>query len=142
MKFALPLWEDRISPVLDTATRLLVVEVAEGKEATRKEVLIGEGDLSRRCLRIHGLEIDLLICGAVSLLFSRMLAASGVRLLPGISGKAGEVVQACIKGNLTDSRFLMPGCRRKGWRHGMGSQAQRGRRHRGNEGDSLEKKIY
>lgn len=137
MKFALPLWEDRISPVLDTAKRLLVVEVDKGKEATRSEVLIGEGDLSRRCLSICELEIDLLICGAVSLLFSRMLTASGVRLFPGISGKAGEVVQACIKGNLTDSRFCMPGCRRRRWYRCNGSGEHHARRPREKEGESL-----
>jgi len=113
MKIAIPIWEDIISPVLDTASRLLIVEVEEeGKELSRFQIYLDEQDLLRRCLRIRKLEVDILICGAISFTFSRMLAASGIDIIPEISGCAEEILEAYLQGELLDSRFLMPGCKR------------------------------
>ena len=64
MKIAMPVWENKISPVLDTASRLLVLEMKEGGAISRYEIFLDERDLSKRCLRIMGLGVDTLICGA------------------------------------------------------------------------------
>ena len=132
MKIAIPIWEDRVSPVLDTASRLLIVEVVDQKEASRFETYLDEQDLSRRCVRIRGLEVDTLICGAISRPFLRMLAASGVDIIPGISGHPEEVLDAYLQGTLFHPRFLMPGCRRDKirQREGLRSFEKSGRRKR------------
>ena len=114
MRVAIPKWGDKISPVLDTASRLLVLEVEDGVEASRFEISLDSRDLSRRCMRIKGLGVDVLVCGAVSRPIVRMLAASGTKVIPGISGSAEEVLDAYLKGSLFRSRFLMPGCRKRG----------------------------
>ena len=111
MKIAIPIWNDKISPVLDTALRLLIVELDGGREVSRVEIFLDEQDLSRKCLRIQRLGIDVLICGAISRTFSRTLMGSGVNIIPGISGPAEDVLQASLDGTLSQSRFLMPGCR-------------------------------
>lgn len=109
MKIAIPTWEDKISPVLDAASRLLIVEVEGQKEASRFETYLEEQGLSHRCVRIHRLGIHTLICGAVSTSFSRMLRASGIDLIPGISGHPEAVLDAYLHGNLYHSKFSMPG---------------------------------
>ena len=114
MKLAIPVWEDKVSPVLDTASRLLVVEVKEDGEVSRFEIFLDERDLSRRCLRIQGLGIDTLICGAVTRHFSEMLKASGIDIIPGISGRPDEVLNACFEGKLAHAKYLMPGLSREG----------------------------
>ncbi|MBU2497643.1 MAG: hypothetical protein KKE57_01965 [Proteobacteria bacterium] len=114
MRIAIPIWEDKISPVLDTASRLLVVEVENQSEASRFEIYLDEQQISRRCFRIQGLGVDILICGAVSRPFYRMLMASGIDVISGISGPAEDILDACLKGNLADSKFLMPGCQGNG----------------------------
>ena len=116
MRIAIPIWENKISPVLDTASRLLVVEVEDRSEASRFEIYLDEEQVSRRCFRIQGLGIDMLICGAISRPFYRMLMASGVDVIPGISGQAEDVLKACLHGKLADSKFFMPGCRGNGVR--------------------------
>ena len=116
MRIAIPIWEDKISPVLDTASRLLVVQVKDQGEASRFEIYLDEQQISRRCLRIQGLGIDILICGAVSGAFYRMLMASGIDVIPGISGQAEDILDACLKGTLGDSKFFMPGCQGNGQR--------------------------
>lgn len=109
MKLAVPVWEDRISPVLDSATRLLILEVKEGGELSRSEIDLDEKDLARRCRRIQGLGVDAMICGAVTRRFSDMISASGVFLIRGVSGSPDEVLDACLAGRLDRSEFLMPG---------------------------------
>ena len=112
MRLAIPIWDDRVSPVLDTASRLLLIEVKDGAETSRFEILLDEQEISRRCLRIHALGVNVLICGAVSRPFLRMLASAEITLIPEISGATEEVLQAYLKGTLSQTRFLMPGCRR------------------------------
>ena len=112
MRIAVPTWENRISPVLDTASRLLIVEIVDQKEASRFEALLDEQDICRRCLRIQGLEIDILICGAISCPFLRLLMASDINIIYGISGNTEDVIAAYFDGTINHARFLMPGFRR------------------------------
>jgi predicted Fe-Mo cluster-binding NifX family protein len=120
MRIAIPIWEDKISPVLDTASRLLIVEIEDRNVASRFEIYLDEQDLSRRCFRIRGMEVDILICGAISHHFARMLTGSGIDVIPEISGQAEEVLKAYLKGDLFNSRFLMPGCNRSRFRQKNG----------------------
>ena len=118
MRIAIPIWEDKVSPVFDTALRLLVVEVENQKETSRFVYYIEEQDLTRKCHRIRNLDVDILICGAVSHPFLQILRASGLDVIQEISGQAEEVLEAYLQGNIFHSRFLMPGCRRARHRHG------------------------
>jgi predicted Fe-Mo cluster-binding NifX family protein len=113
MKIAIPIWGDKVSPLLDTASRLLVVELGNEEETSRYQVLLDEDNIARRSLRIGSLNIDTLICGAVSRPFFRMLLSSGIEIIPDISGDPEKIIQAYLDGNLFHSRFMMPGCRRR-----------------------------
>jgi predicted Fe-Mo cluster-binding NifX family protein len=109
MRIAIPVWENKVSPVLDTASRLLIVEIQDNKELSRFKVYLEEDDIARRCHRVRGLGVDVLICGAVSKSFSRMLSSIGVRLISGRSGAVNSIIGAYFIGKLSDSKFLMPG---------------------------------
>jgi len=109
MRLALPVWENRISPVLDTATRFLIVEISERGEHSRSEILLDESDISRKCRKIGSLGVNGVICGAVTRRFSELLAELGVRIVPGVSGQPDEILDACLEGRLVHSKFLMPG---------------------------------
>lgn len=109
MKIAIPIWEDRVSPVLDTASRLLIVEGGSQINARHFQVNLLEEDILQRCLFIYRLEIDVLICGAVSRQVSELLILSGVKVIPGISGLIGDVLEAYFHKSLSESRFIMPG---------------------------------
>jgi predicted Fe-Mo cluster-binding NifX family protein len=109
MKIAIPVWENKVSPVLDTASRLMVVELKDESPVSRFEIYLDERELSRRCLRIQDLCVDTLICGAVTRHFSEMLKASGINLIQGISGQPEAVLNAYLDGTLALSKYLMPG---------------------------------
>jgi predicted Fe-Mo cluster-binding NifX family protein len=109
MRIAISIWEDKISPLLDTASKLLVIENEIQKESSRYEVYLLKQDIFKRCRFIGNLNIDVLICGAVSRQFSEMLEASGIEVLSGISGPADDVLEAYQQGTLVHSEFIMPG---------------------------------
>ena len=117
MRIAIPIWGDKISPLLDTASRLLIVEFGEKGETSRFQIFLDELNLSRRSLRISGLNIDTLICGAISRPFFRMLQSAGIEIIPEISGDPENILQAYLNGNIFHSRFMMPGCRGKRLKH-------------------------
>ena len=88
MRIAIPIWGDKVSPVFDTALRLLVVEIEDNREESRFFYHIDENDLTQKCHRIRKLDLDTLICGAVSQAFLQMLLGSGLNVIQEISGQA------------------------------------------------------
>lgn len=125
MKIAIPTWKKRVSPVLDTAGTLLVVDVEKGREVDRAVKPLRETTMVLRCARIRRLNIHTLLCGAVSRPLAEMLAAAGMTILPWISGQVEEVLDAYLSGNLTHPRFHMPGCGKHFDRHGSGKGCNR-----------------
>jgi predicted Fe-Mo cluster-binding NifX family protein len=111
MRIAISIWEDKISPVLDTASKLLIIENETEKEPSRFEAYLFKQDISKRCHFIRDLNIHVLICGAISCQFSEMLKASGIEIISGISGPVEDVLEAYKNGALLSSEFLMPGCK-------------------------------
>lgn len=132
MKVAIPIWDGRVSPVMDTARRLLVAEYDSGQEKSRTVVDMLQSGLAQRAGFISGLGVDVLICGAVSRQFERLLAASGVKVNPWMGGQVDEIITACIGGNLQQSHFSLPGCgrgrgRRRCQSFGAGRPRRQGR---------------
>ena len=130
MKIAIPTWNGRVSPVFDSASRLLVVEVGEEGEYSRFETDISEHFLPSKTMRLTGLGVDTLICGAISRPLAYMITTAGINLIAWISGQVEDVLQAFLRGNLFDIQFLMPG-RPGQWGKGPGRGYGRGRRRRG-----------
>jgi predicted Fe-Mo cluster-binding NifX family protein len=109
MKIAIPTWNGRVSPVFDTASRLLVVEAGDGGEYSRFETDISEHFLPSKVIGLTGLGVKTLICGAISRPLAFMVTNAGIRLIPWISGKVDDVLGAFLSGTLFDLRFTMPG---------------------------------
>ena len=109
MRIAISTWEDKISPVLDTASKLLIIENEIQKESSRYEIHLLKQDISKKCRFIQGFNIDVLICGAVSRQLSELLEASGIEVISGISGPVQEVLKAYQQGTPLRSEFFMPG---------------------------------
>lgn len=111
MRIAISIWDGKVSPVLDTASKLLIIESERQKEIARFETRLFAQDISKRCHFIRGLNIDVLICGAVSRQLSGRLMSSGIEVISGISGSAEDILQAYLQKTLLYPRFLMPGYR-------------------------------
>ena len=110
MRVAIPISDGRISPVFDTARRLVLVDVEDGREFRRTEKVVEEPEMGPRVRRVAGLGVDVLICGAISRPLEAMLLSAGVEVVPQTCGQAEEVLQAFVSGEFTEQAFLMPGC--------------------------------
>ncbi len=138
MKIALPVHMAYISPLFDVAEQLMVLEE---KEAPASAQVLSLGDVSgmARVQRVTVLQVDTLICGAISRPMEMMLQAAGVRVLARHCGAIEEVLQAYRENRLDNPEFIMPGCCRGGggrcgsgggmgggWRRGGGGGRRRG----------------
>ena len=110
MRVGISTWDGRVSPVLDVARRLLVVDVEGNSEVNRTEADLAGAHPGARAEQIRGLGVKVLICGAVSWPLEAMLASAGVRVIPQMCGLVEEVLRAFLAGRLPDESFLMPGC--------------------------------
>jgi hypothetical protein len=99
-----------VSPVLDVARELLVIECNPKSERTRQIILLTELDICRRTDMIRALELDTLICGALSRPLELLLTAAGIKLLTHTCGPVDEVLGAYFDGSLSEGAFRMPGC--------------------------------
>jgi len=131
-RIAIPTWNGRVSPVFDTASRLIVVEMGEKGEYSRFEADISEHFPRSKMTRLTELGVDTLICGAISGQLAHMITNADINLIPWISGLVEDVLQAFLKGTLFDLRFMMPGSAGH-WGKGPGGGQGRGmgRRRRG-----------
>ena len=114
MKTALTIWGNRISPVFDSANTLLIVEIKSKQVCSRRYEPFYPDFPSRLAERLADLDIEVLICGAISERPANIIESGGVKLIPFITGSADEVLDAYARGAAFVKPFLMPGCRCRG----------------------------
>lgn len=110
MQLAIPVCDDRISPVFDSAGQLLLVEIKNGSERNRRWEAIAEPVPARRARRLDELGVNVLVCGAISRPLAVLLEISGVAIIPWRAGPVEAVLDAYLKGRLLEPRWRMPGC--------------------------------
>ncbi len=110
MKIAIPICNHRISPVFDTAKKLLVVILENGKENGRTEYDLAELDFFYRVSRLQQLDVEVLICGAISKPLKDELTTRKIKVISHVCGFMEEILQAFCTGQITQDRFAMPGC--------------------------------
>lgn len=128
MTIAFPIWQDRISPLLDAATRLLVVTLRRGVEVRRREVLLGVMSPAALARRVAELQVDQLFCGALSEQLLRELKKQRVHVRPHLCGDVQAVLRAFCTGHLDRSDFAMPGCHCRSGGRGDGRSERHARR--------------
>ena len=130
-KIAIPEWQGQVSSVFDFASNLLLIDIDGQKETGRTENTFPDEPMPQKVTRLKSLGVDVLICGAISRPLVFMITGLGIELLPYVSGRVDEVLNAYLAGRLTEQRFSMPGCKdgdRRGFRvRGRGQGRGRGR---------------
>jgi len=111
-RIALPIFQARISPVLDACRDLMVVDIEDGKTVHCMTVSLAEMTREERCATIARRDIDTVICAGISDRMSCYLENRGIHLVSGIAGSADRIVAAYCQGRLCEARYLMPGKRR------------------------------
>ena len=111
-RVAIPVFEARVSPVLDSCRRMVVVDIRDGREIGRKEISLEKMSLAQRLELFAGWGIRKIICAGVSSVMCRFLAGADITLVSGVAGEIDKIINAYICNRLDDSCFVMPG--RKG----------------------------
>ncbi len=132
MKLGIPVFHDRVSPVLDTATKLLIIEIQDGAVVSEKEKYFNDMPFLKRSDYLNSMGLDIIICGALSRPLNNLIVACGIKLMPWISGSVDEVIKAYQAGALGSDKFRMPGCCRRGLGYGQkknrfGKKGKRGK---------------
>ena len=130
LRIAIPTWNDRVSPVFDTATQALLVDFEADSEIGRSTAPIAEVMPQRRITRLSELGANVLICGAISRPLAAMAEGAGIRIVPWVAGGIEEILQAYLTGQLPAPQFMMPGClgRCRGFGRGGWGRGGRGGR--------------
>jgi predicted Fe-Mo cluster-binding NifX family protein len=133
MKIAIPVWDGFVSSVFDFAHRLLLVEIQNSRELSRSEVPLQAESLPQRASRLKQLKVNAIICGAISRQLMYMITASGIEVLPSVTGRIDDVLKAYFTNQLAHTQFTMPGYwpgARKGFERGRQRRRWRGGRGR------------
>jgi predicted Fe-Mo cluster-binding NifX family protein len=129
-----------VSPVFDWCGNLLLVEIQSGREVGRSEVAAADTDPIRQAKQLVELRAGLVVCGGIGEILLGLIEAGNIRVIPGVSGGIDDVLAALSAGELSDPRFMMPGCSGHRGQHrlrgGFGSKGRKhGRRRLRSEGE-------
>jgi len=105
---AFPVFKGRVAPILDTCTRLVVMD-PQGALASGHKVRVAAGPPAERVLEFRQLGIRIIVCGALSEQLYNLLLGEGIRLVSGVAGDLEAVVAAFKDGTLAQPCFRMPG---------------------------------
>jgi len=125
MRVAVPVFRERVSPLFDTAQRILIADITDGNEVERTERPMAGLLPKQRANMLSEESVSQLICGAISFPMMNLIAAQGISVAPNIAGYVDEVLRAYVSGTLFSPQFMMPGCRcrqRRRFRHGYGAR--------------------
>jgi len=135
MKVAIPHWQGRVSPVLDSAERFLLVEADSDGPVRRQQVQLPSAGPMQRAAELADRRVNVVVCGAVSRPLAMAMRSAGLEVRANHCGPVEDVLAAFVEGRLGEADFAMPGCcgRRGGRRRGFGrgkSPGRPGRRNR------------
>ena len=97
---AMPLFEERISPLLDVSERFVIYNINDRKITQRAIVNINSSSEKTRIQRLKEIGVTVIISGAVSRYLSYIISDSGLKHIPWASGPVDEVIESYLKETL------------------------------------------
>jgi hypothetical protein len=108
-RIGIPVFESRISPVLDSCNLMLIIDIDQGREIRRREISLERIDVAERIDLFVRWGIRKIICAGVSELMCRYIASKDIVLIGGIAGELEKILDAYLCHRLDDTCFVMPG---------------------------------
>ncbi|MBN2645761.1 MAG: hypothetical protein JXR59_09845 [Desulfuromonadaceae bacterium] len=111
MKTAFTIWQDRIAPVFDVASRVRCIDFTT-PHAEPSELTLPAGDAFDKVGFLAGQGIRRLVCGAISRPVQMAACQAGIEVIGFVAGEIDDVISACRNGSLHNGRHSlnMPGC--------------------------------
>ncbi len=111
IRIAIPVFNNRVSPVLDACTQISVFDYEHKNEVKRHTLWVDGFSLSERLASLAKLEVNVVICCGISDVLNKLLKSKNIRVIAGRVGEIEEVVEAFFGNQLDNECFLMPGYR-------------------------------
>jgi predicted Fe-Mo cluster-binding NifX family protein len=112
-RVAIPVFGSRVSPVLDSCQRMVVIDIEDGREIRRQEISVEKMSVYERIEIIARWGIRKVICAGISDVMCKFLAGKNIVIASGIAGEFEKIINAYICNRLDDECFVMPGKRDK-----------------------------
>ena len=124
-RIAVPIFGTRVSPRFDFAPRALVIEIREGKEASRCELPLEIGPTSGRISFLLEKGVEVLLCGGIRRCDYFAFKSAGITVFPCLIGEVEVLLTWFLEGDLPNHEDVLlsqswrarrgpgPGCSRK-----------------------------
>lgn len=116
MKIAIPIDNDSIAPTFDFSCQLLIVSYKNGKVINKYKVDIAKQLPPLRAVKLKKINIDILLCGAISNSLAAMVWHQGINIISGLSGSVEAVLQESLRAGNLMSSYTLPGFTSKVWK--------------------------
>ena len=110
MKAAFSIWNGRIAPVFDVAEKVHLVQAESGSVLKETDSTLPVEPQAVRAARLSELDIDTLVCGAISRSMQIMVESYDIQVMPFMAGNLRDIIQAWLCGSLGEGVYAMPGC--------------------------------
>ncbi len=124
-KTALTIWGNRISPVYDSASSLLIADIKNRQIIDKTIETFDAGQSAYLIQMLVKHNVSCLICGAIMEFPAELIRSNGIMLIPFVAGNLDEILDHLVCGSPILPIFLMPGCR---WKYCKGRNNQPNRR--------------
>lgn len=108
MIIAIPVWQNRVAPLFDTAANLLVIK-NEGNNPERDIINVESLTLFQRIDLLKILNVDLFICGGITKAILENIRNKSIKVTPFICGDINPIMNAVLQGKDIKALFSMPG---------------------------------
>ena len=128
MKIAIPLFNERVSPRFEFASRLLLATVEGNRVVEQEELTLKGYDLFQRTALLKELNVDTFICGGIQCFVAKDLTHSNVRVISAIVGEAVNALNKFLQGSLSPlvaQQHPNPDCQRRKRRLGKNEHRDR-----------------
>jgi predicted Fe-Mo cluster-binding NifX family protein len=109
MKIAIPVWQNHVSPLFDSAAQLLIAET--GSKNILKQDIINVESLSlfQRTDLLVKLGVNIFVCGGITRPILDNIRNKNITVIPFVCGNVKDLLTAIIKGKDVKNIFAMPG---------------------------------
>jgi predicted Fe-Mo cluster-binding NifX family protein len=108
-RIAIPIFQSRISPVLDACNELMIVDLSEAGPVQRVIVSLKKSTPAERGMAMSRRGVQKIICAGVSEWMLACLVNRGMHVISGVSGEVEQIIGAYQQDMLDQDRFRMPG---------------------------------
>ena len=92
MRLAIPISGDWIAPVFDDATRLLIVDIAPGRQPEQSEFPTFIRPPEQRAAELKSFGIDMLVCDGISDRLARFIGDRGIEIRVALNRAVGDLM--------------------------------------------------